>query len=104
MHMGALAVIGSIKPRNLIHVAINNGAHESVGGLPTAAAQIDLTGVARACGYPEVLKATSADELDTALRRATSARRLTFLSRKDLGRPTTTPADNKAAFMAQLRA
>lgn len=110
MHMGALAVIGSLKPRNLIHVAINNGAHESVGGLPTAAAQIDLTGVARACGYPEVLKATSADELDTALQRATAARQLTFLevecaigSRKDLGRPTTTPADNKTAFMAQMR-
>lgn len=109
MHMGALAVIGSLKPRNLIHVAINNGAHESVGGMPTAAAQIDLTGVARACGYPAVLKATSADELDTALQRATEARTLTFLevdcaigSRKDLGRPTTTPADNKSKFMEAL--
>lgn len=109
MHMGALAVIGSIKPRNLIHVAINNCAHESVGGLPTAAAQIDLTGVARACGYPEVLKATTFDEMDTALQRATATRTLTFLevecavgSRKDLGRPTTTPADNKSKFMEAL--
>ena len=111
MHMGALAVIGAAKPRNLIHVVINNGAHESVGGMPTAAAQIDLTGVARACGYNEVLKATSFDELNACLRRAKEARTLTFLevecavgSRKDLGRPTAPPAENKAAFMKELRA
>lgn len=111
MHMGALAVIGAAKPQNLIHVAINNGAHESVGGMPTAAAKIDLPNIARACGYSEVLTATSADELEIALRQAKAARTLTFLevecaigSRKDLGRPTTTPAENKLNFMAELNA
>ena len=111
MHMGALAVIGAAKPQNLIHVAINNCAHESVGGLPTAAAKIDLPKIARACGYPEVFKATTFDELEIALRRAKAARTLTFLevecaigSRNDLGRPTTTPAENKLNFMAELNA
>lgn len=111
MHMGALAVIGAAKPQNLIHVVINNGAHESVGGMPTAAANVDLPKVAQACGYSEVFKATTFDELEKILQRALAARTLTFLevecaigSRKDLGRPTTTPAQNKAAFTAQLRA
>lgn len=107
MHMGALAVIGSVKPRNLIHVAINNGAHESVGGMPTAA--VNLSDVARACGYSKIFKATNFDELEEILRQAKSARELIFIevecaigSRKDLGRPTTTPAENKLNFMREL--
>lgn len=106
MHMGAVAVIGAAKPKNLIHIVINNGAHESVGGLPTAAAKVDLTAIARACGYSEVFKATTFDELKIVLQRAKTARDLVFVeiecaigSRKDLGRPTTTPAENKLKFM-----
>lgn len=109
MHMGAIAVIGATKPQNLIHVVINNGAHESVGGLPTSASKIDLIAIARACGYQEVFKATNFDELENYLRQAKSARNLTFIevecaigSRKDLGRPTTTPAENKLKFMGAL--
>ena len=48
MHMGSMAVLGSNKPKNLIHVVINNGAHETVGGMPTVATDIDLVGVAKA--------------------------------------------------------
>lgn len=54
MHMGAMAVIGSYKSKNLIHIVINNGAHETVGGMPTVAADIDVVGIAKACGYPNV--------------------------------------------------
>ena len=53
MHMGSMAVLGANKPKNLIHVVINNGAHETVGGMPTVAADIDLVGIAKACGYPQ---------------------------------------------------
>jgi len=107
MHMGALATVGSVKPKNLIHVVINNGAHESVGGMPTA--PLDLGGVAKACGYPEIFKATSFEELESCLQKAKAAKNLVFLeiecaigSRKDLGRPTTTPAENKLKFMEAL--
>lgn len=48
MHMGAMAVIGSNKPKNLIHIVINNGAHETVGGMPTVATDIDVVGNAKA--------------------------------------------------------
>ena len=52
MHMGSMAVIGANAPKNMVHVIINNGAHETVGGMPTVASKIDLVGVAKACGYP----------------------------------------------------
>ena len=110
MHMGALAVIGSCAPENLIHVVINNAAHESVGGLPTAAGRIDLAGVARACGYPFAVCVETAEELDRALAEATGRRALCLIearcaigSRPDLGRPTTTPRENRDRFMAHLQ-
>lgn len=55
MHMGAMAVMGVNRPRNLIHVIINNGAHETVGGMPTVATEIDLVSIAKACGYRRLL-------------------------------------------------
>lgn len=106
MHMGALAVIGSIRPANLVHVVVNNAAHESVGGYPTVADQVDLTAIARACGYPQVCAVRSLQELDSALDHAKSGEGPFFIeikcaqgSRADLGRPATTPQENKVAFM-----
>ena len=109
MHLGAMAVIGANRPANLVHVVLNNEAHESVGGMPTVAGRVDLCAVARACGYPCVLSADSPDSLERALAAARDADQLTFLevkcalgARPDLGRPTTTPQENKVAFMAVL--
>ena len=109
MHLGAMAVIGAARPRNLIHVVLNNQAHESVGGLPTAAGAVDLPAIASACGYPEALSADSPEGLENALERVKHSGRLAFLevkcalgARGDLGRPTTTPPENKAALMAAL--
>lgn len=109
MHMGAIAVIGANKPKNLIHVVINNAAHETVGGMPTVMGQIDLAGVAKACGYEKVYSVADCEALVKALKQARSEEKLTMIevkaqigSRADLGRPTTTPQENKAAFMQQL--
>lgn len=110
MHMGAMALIGANRPKNLVHIVINNAAHETVGGMPTVAGQVDLVGVAKACGYPHSLRVHDQEGLVRALEEAKAARELTFLevcarigSRLDLGRPTTTPDDNKAALMAYLK-
>lgn len=54
MHMGAMAVIGANNPENVVHIVINNGAHETVGGMPTVALDLDIVGAAKACGYPNV--------------------------------------------------
>jgi phosphonopyruvate decarboxylase len=55
MHMDSIAVLGANKPANLIHVVINNGAHETVGGMPTVASHIDIVAIAKACGYPNAV-------------------------------------------------
>ena len=109
MHMGAMALLGERSPKNLVHVVINNGAHETVGGMPTVARAVDLSGVARACGYPMVLRAENERELEEALEVIAHAENLVFLevkaaigARDDLGRPTTTAKENKDAFMKEL--
>ena len=109
MHMGAMAVIGSYKPANMIHVVINNGAHETVGGMPTVASDIDITAIAKACGYPEAVCVSDYDALDKALAEAKARGALSLIegrcalgARDDLGRPTTTAKENKENFMEFL--
>lgn len=109
MHMGAMAVIGAQCPKNLIHIILNNGAHETVGGMPTAAGKIDLVSVAKACGYKHTLRVDTLGGLEHALaaRRKEQALALVEVlcsigSRKDLGRPTTSPAENKYGFVQTL--
>ena len=110
MHMGSMAVLGSYKPKNLIHVVINNGAHETVGGMPTVAADIDLVGVAKACGYPYAVSVDTFEELDKELNLAKDRNELSLIevkcsigAREDLGRPTTTALENKQNFMDYLK-
>ncbi len=109
MHMGAMAVIGANKPKNLIHVVINNGAHETVGGMPTVASKIDLVAIAKACGYPYAVSVDSFEELDKELEEAKDRQELSLIevkcsigAREDLGRPTTTALENKQHFMEYL--
>jgi phosphonopyruvate decarboxylase len=111
MHMGGLATIGDLAPANYKHVVLNNGAHDSVGGQPTVAFRIDLGAIARSVGYRKTWLATNEGELAKALAElaATSGPALLEVrvkkgARKDLGRPTMTPQDLKAAFSAFLKA
>lgn len=106
MHMGGLASIGTLAPANYRHVVVNNGAHESVGAQPTVAFDVDLCGVARACGYKTVLRADDEAALSTALAALAKAECPAFLevrvkvgSRDDLGRPKMSPRELKDAFM-----
>ena len=110
MHMGSMAVIGANKPKNLIHVVINNGAHETVGGMPTVAANIDLVAIAKACGYLNAVCVDSFEKLDKELEAAKGRNELSLIevkcsigAREDLGRPTTTALENKQNFMEYLR-
>ena len=111
MHMGAMAVIGSNKPKNLVHIVINNGSHESVGGMPTVAGKIDLIGIAKACGYPNAVSVDSYEDLDRELDAVKNKDELCFIevkcaigARENLGRPTTTPIENKKHFMEYMDA
>ena len=111
MHMGSMAVLGANKPANMIHVVINNGSHETVGGMPTVAGSIDLVAIAKACGYPNAVCVDSFDSLDKELEAAKNRNELSLIevkcsigAREDLGRPTTTALENKKGFMEYLGA
>lgn len=110
MHMGAMAVLGANAPKNLIHVVINNGAHETVGGMPTVASKIDFVKIAKACGYQNAVCVEDFEGLDEALNEAKNKNELSFIeakcalgARDDLGRPTTTAIENKRNFMEYLK-
>lgn len=56
MHLGGAAIIGERAPENYKHIVLNNGAHETVGGQPTAGFHLDMTGVAKSAGYRAFLR------------------------------------------------
>ncbi|MFD1121555.1 phosphonopyruvate decarboxylase [Methylophilus flavus] len=107
MHMGSLTL--SAQQRNLVHIVFNNGAHDSVGGQPTVAAQLNLSSIAKAAGYQWVIRVSSGSQLNESLQYALSLGQSCFIevlcrrgARADLGRPTRTPAQNKQDFMQFL--
>jgi len=108
MHMGSMAIVANKAPKNYIHVVFNNGAHDSVGGQPTVGLKIDLPAVAKAVGYNQVLSVDNKEGLQQQLSDLGDGP--VFLevkvkkgNRKDLGRPTTTPIQNKEALMEFLK-
>ena len=113
MHMGSMAIVANKAPKNYVHVVFNNGAHDSVGGQPTVGLKIDLLAVAKAVGYKSTITVSSKEELEKELSTLNSQLstiggpillevRVRKGNRKDLGRPTTTPIQNKEALMSFL--
>jgi len=109
MHMGSLGVIGANAPDNFKHIILNNGAHDSVGGQPTIAFDISIPSIAKACGYNQVFTSSSKDELSNRFQEFLNAKGPSLLeikvkkgARKDLGRPKSTPAENKKELMKLL--
>ena len=123
MHMGSMAIVANKAPKNYVHVVFNNGAHDSVGGQPTVGLKIDLPAVAKAVGYKVAISVNSKEELEKELSTLIATphsqgenSQLSTLggpvllqvcvkkgNRKDLGRPTTTPIQNKEALMDFLK-
>lgn len=110
MHMGSMAIVGSKAPKNYVHVVFNNGAHDSVGGQPTVGLSIDLPAIATAVGYKHVYSCNTKEYLEELLLKVKDQEGPTLLqicvkkgNRKDLGRPTTTPIQNKEALMHFLQ-
>lgn len=110
MHMGSMAVLGANAPKNMVHIVINNSAHETVGGMPTVAGKLNLVAIAKACGYPNAVCVDNFDDLDKQLKLAKEREELSFIevkcsigARADLGRPTTTALENKKNYMEYLK-
>lgn len=109
MHMGAMAIVASKNPKNYIHVVFNNGAHDSVGGQPTVGLKINIPAIAKAVGYKAVYSVDDKGALEKVLNEIKEMDGPILLeikvkkgNRKDLGRPTTTPIQNKLALMSYL--
>ena len=112
MHMGGMTIIGDYAPKNLVHIVFNNGAHDSVGGQPTVGQKIDVEAIAKAVGYADVISVDSPMSLMAAMNHVNCAviDGVSLINvnvgkgnRKDLGRPTTTPIENKNALMEELK-
>lgn len=110
MHMGSMAVVADKAPENYMHVIFNNGAHDSVGGQPTVGLKIDLPAIAKAVGYRNTFSVDNRNDLDKVLSDIMSVKGPVLLeikvkkgNRKNLGRPTTTPIQNKEALMDFLK-
>lgn len=112
MHMGGMAIIGDYCPKNLVHIVFNNGAHDSVGGQPTVGQRIAIESIAKAVGYSLAVSVDTRDSLLFALNHVNNTEidgvalinvNVRKGNRKDLGRPTTTPQQNKNALMKELQ-
>jgi phosphonopyruvate decarboxylase len=109
MHLGALVVIADHAPDRLFHVVFNNGVHDSVGGQPTSVGVMDLAAAAGAMGYRHAASVDRLDEVPGSVARLRAAGGPALLelrvrpgNRPGIGRPTRTPAQSRAAFMAAL--
>lgn len=106
MHMGSMAIVASKAPKNYVHVVFNNGAHDSVGGQPTVGLKIDFPALAKAVGYKSVFSVDNDEDLLVVMSKIKNIEGPILLeikvkkgNRKDLGRPTTTPIENKEVLM-----
>ena len=108
MHTGSLGIIGDLKPRNFKHIVINNGAHDSVGGQKTIGFKVDISNIAKEFKYKETYKIKSIVDLVKNLEKIKNKEGPILIevlvnkgSRKDLGRPTISPKNNKKSFFSK---
>jgi phosphonopyruvate decarboxylase len=109
MKLGTFATVGAYGPRNLIHILLDNGVHDSTGGQATVSASVDFAAVALACGYACAASANTLDGFEAALQAAQTGAKPAFIhmriapgSMAKLGRPTVTPAEVARRFQAFL--
>jgi phosphonopyruvate decarboxylase len=110
MHMGAVGVIGQSNLPNFIHIVLNNGAHDSVGGQPTVGLDINLPKIAKACGYNVTSSVSDERDIIDELFKIKGEKGPSFLeviigkgSRPNLGRPRSSPLENKKSFMKKVK-
>lgn len=109
MHMGGLGIIGDMSPNNLVHIMLNNAAHDSVGGQPTIADKVDFCKMALSLGYKSAFSLEKTEDIEFFFKNETYSLPV-FLeikvkkgARKNLGRPKSSPIENKKQFMQFLQ-
>ncbi len=110
MQLGTMATLGHYKNQRLKHIIIDNSAHESTGGQPTVSESVNFLEIGKACGYESVAFAADKEDLERSVRNLERNGKLSLLvvkvrkgSRPELGRPSTTPRENRDAFIRHFR-
>ena len=110
MHTGSMGIIGDLAPANLKHIIFNNGAHDSVGGQPTIGFKINFEKIAQGFNYKETFKIENIADFEIvfdSFKKASGPCLLEILinkgARKNLGRPTISPQQNKISFMKRIQ-
>jgi phosphonopyruvate decarboxylase len=110
MQLGTMATMGHYRNPRIKHILLDNNCHESTGGQPTVSHSIHFPDIARACGYEYVESVDNAADLEQALQGLEHNGKLSLLvvkvkkgARPDLGRPTTTPKENRDAFIRNCK-
>ena len=110
MHTGSLGIIGDLKPSNYKHIIFNNGAHDSVGGQPTIGFNINFRKIAEGFNYTETFQIKTSDEFDKIFKSFINSKGPSLLeilvnkgARKNLGRPTISPKENKENFQTFIK-
>ncbi|MBQ4529644.1 MAG: phosphonopyruvate decarboxylase [Lachnospiraceae bacterium] len=109
MHMGGLAVAIQNAKDNFKYILVNNGCHESVGKQPTIAYQIEMDRILKGFGFQQVITVNTSRELTAGMEKIKQQGKTALIintndkSRKDLGRPTTSPKENKENFQKKIR-
>jgi len=109
MHLGGLTTLGAERPRNLVHILLDNGLHESTGGQATVSAGVDFCGIAAAAGYPQVSATADPAAVKTRLTDRTPGLRFIHVPTlpgvmPDLPRPGMPPAEVATRFQHWLAA
>jgi len=110
MQMGSLSTIGHYKPNNLTHIIFDNQTYDSTGGQKTVSSTVDFEKIALACGYKTTKKVSKIEELQSIIDDLKNFEKPSLIlikvkkgSRKNLGRPTKTPLENKKEFMEFIK-
>ena len=109
MHMGGLAIAIQNAKNNFKYILINNGCHESVGRQPTIANYLNFEKILEGFGFEKVIIVNNLEELNKSIKILKNKGKIALIintndkSRKELGRPTTVPKENKKMFQKKLR-
>lgn len=110
MRMGSLATNGTYSPPNMLHILLDNNAHDSTGGQSTVSHNVQFVEIAASCGYVQTIYIHNLAELKTKMEEWKKTKGLTFLHLKiskghkdQLGRPKIKPYEVKQRLQLFLK-
>jgi phosphonopyruvate decarboxylase len=107
MRMGNFATVGAYGSDNLVHIVLDNEAHDSTGAQATVSAGVAFAAVAQACGYGYCISGDDISILDSVLQSSDAGPKFAHLkiatgTIDDLPRPKVTPPEVLRRLMSHI--